>query len=132
VSRHRFNPVVGALLALAIGMAPAAVSPVLAEYGDVILNKRAEKNGQRPVVFPHWFHRIRYQCKVCHSELGFVMRAGGNDVLMSDIIDGKFCGMCHNGSIAWGVEQCDLCHSGKPGLKSQIIGGPPTGGPGRW
>ena len=103
-----------------------------AEYGDVILNKRAELEGVRPVVFPHWFHRIRFRCKVCHQELGFQMRAGSNDVLMSDIIDGKFCGMCHNNRIAWGPERGDLCHSGLKGLKSGIVGGNQTSGPGRW
>ena len=106
--------------------------PAQAEYADVVLNKRAEKEGVRPVVFPHWFHRIRFRCKVCHSELGFKMRAGSNDVLMSDIVDGKFCGMCHNDRIAWGAANCDLCHSGKPGLKSGIYGGDETAGPGRW
>ena len=103
-----------------------------AEYGDVVLNRRSETNGVRPVVFPHWFHRIRFQCKVCHNELGFRMRAGANDVMMSDIIDGKFCGMCHNNDIAWGAERCDLCHSGLRGLKSGIYGGHETTGPGRW
>ena len=44
-----------------------AHAPSQAEYGDVVLNKHAEKNGMRPVVFPHWFHRIRFQCKVCHA-----------------------------------------------------------------
>ncbi len=103
-----------------------------AEYGDVVLNKRSERAGLRPVVFSHWFHRIRYRCKVCHYELGFRMRAGANDVLMADIIDGKFCGMCHNNDIAWGPERCDLCHSGRPGLPSRIFGGHETLGPGRW
>jgi c(7)-type cytochrome triheme protein len=112
---------------LALGTAPAA-----AEYADVLINKRSEQEGMRPVVFPHWFHRIRFRCKVCHNELGFKMRAGGNDVLMADIIDGRFCGMCHNGQIAWSPENCDLCHSGKPGLKTQIFGGHQTSGPGRW
>jgi c(7)-type cytochrome triheme protein len=118
-----------ALLAVLVlgGMAPAA-----AEYADVLINNRSEKEGMRPVVFPHWFHRIRFRCKVCHNELGFKMRAGGNDVLMADIIDGRFCGMCHNGEIAWSPENCDLCHSGKPGLKTQIFGGHQTSGPGRW
>lgn len=106
--------------------------PVHAEYGDVVLNKRAEQAGVRPVVFPHWFHRIRFRCKVCHSELGFQMRAGSNDVLMVDIIDGKFCGMCHNDRVAWGAANCDLCHSGKPGLPSGIYGGASTSGPGKW
>lgn len=104
----------------------------LAEYGDVVLNRRAEHEGVRPVVFPHWFHRIRFRCKVCHSELGFKMRAGANQVLMADIIDGRFCGMCHNAQVAWGPDRCDLCHSGKPGLKSGIFGGSETSGPGRW
>ena len=103
-----------------------------AEYGDVVINKRSDAAGVRPVVFPHWFHRIRYQCKVCHQELGFKMRAGANDVLMADIIEGKFCGMCHNGEIAWSSERCDLCHSGKPGLAARIYGGHETMGPGRW
>lgn len=103
-----------------------------AEYGDVVINKRSEREGMRPVVFPHWFHRMRFLCKVCHHELGFKMRAGANEVRMADIIEGKFCGMCHNNDIAWGVERCDLCHSGKPGLESRIYGGHETLGPGRW
>jgi c(7)-type cytochrome triheme protein len=121
------------LFALALlGVIALAAPPVPAEYGDVVLNKRSEAGGVRPVVFPHWFHRIRFRCKVCHHELGFEMRAGANDVRMADISDGKFCGMCHNGDIAWGAERCNLCHSGKPGLKSGIYGGHQTGGPGRW
>lgn len=107
-------------------------APAHAEYGDVVLNKRSEKEGVRPVIFPHWFHRIRFRCKVCHDELGFKMRAGANDVRMVDIANGKFCGMCHNGQIAWGAERCDLCHSGKPGQKSRIHGSHETLGPGRW
>ena len=106
--------------------------PVQAEYGDVVLNKRSDANGVRPVIFPHWFHRIRFQCKVCHHELGFRMRAGSNDVQMADILDGRFCGLCHNGSVAWGPERCELCHSGKPGLVPGIRGGAQTSGPGRW
>lgn len=120
---------VGGLLAIWLA---ALCMPTQAEYADVVLNRRAEKEGVRPVVFPHWFHRIRFRCKVCHSELGFQMRAGSNDVLMSDIIEGRFCGMCHNDRIAWGPANCDLCHSGKRGLPSGIYGGDATAGPGRW
>jgi len=117
------------LIALSVVM---VVAPAEAEYGDVVLNKRSDKEGMRPVVFPHWFHRIRFRCKVCHDELGFKMRAGANDVRMVDIANGKFCGMCHNGQIAWGAERCDLCHSGRRGLESRIHGGDQTLGPGRW
>ncbi|WP_426417200.1 cytochrome c3 family protein [Aestuariirhabdus sp. LZHN29] len=107
-------------------------TPLQAEYADVVLNKRAEAEGMRPVIYPHWFHRIRFRCKVCHNELGFEMRAGANDVTMAEIIDGKFCGMCHNGQIAWSTEHCDRCHTGLPGLKSGIRGDSETSGPGRW
>ena len=103
-----------------------------AEYADVVINRQAEKNGMRPVIFPHWFHRIRFRCKVCHAELGFKMRAGSNTITMTDIIEGKFCGACHNNDIAWSPENCDLCHSGKPGLPTGVFGGHETSGPGRW
>lgn len=107
-------------------------SVVRAEYADVVINRQAEKNGMRPVVFPHWFHRIRFRCKVCHAELGFKMRAGSNPITMTDIIEGRFCGACHNNDIAWSPENCDLCHSGRPGLPTGVFGGHETSGPGRW
>ena len=121
------------LLALFVALCALALPrPGSAEYADVVLNKRAEAQQMRPVVFPHWFHRIRFRCSVCHTELGFQMRAGANDVSMKEIADGKFCGACHNGQVAWSTERCDLCHSGKPGLKSGVYGGHRTSGPGVW
>ena len=115
-----------------IAFAFVHVPDVWSEYGDVVLNRRSEQAGMAPVVFPHWFHRVRFRCMVCHSELGFEMRAGANDVTMNEIVQGKFCGRCHNGEIAWTTENCGLCHSGMPGLKSGIHGGHKTLGPGRW
>jgi len=106
--------------------------PAWAEYGDVVLNRYSSTAGVRPVIYNHWFHRIRFRCKVCHHELGFEMRVGANDVTMTDLSEGRFCGMCHDNQVAWGLENCDLCHSGKPGLKTGIRGGHRTLGPGRW
>jgi len=103
-----------------------------AEYADVVLNKNSDKEGVRPVIFPHWFHRIRFQCRVCHQELGFEMRVGSNKVTMEGIIDGKFCGACHDGETAWSADNCDLCHSALPGTESSIKGGHRTMGPGTW
>lgn len=91
-----------------------------AEYGDIVINNYASEAGIRPVIFPHWFHRIRFTCKVCHADLGFKFEAGGNKITMADILDQRFCGACHNGEIAWNIENCGLCHSGKEGLKTQI------------
>ena len=119
-------------LVLVILSAPVILHDASAEYADVVLNRLSEANDMRPVIFPHWFHRIRFRCKVCHHELGFEMRAGANEITMGKIIDGQYCGMCHNGEIAWPVENCDLCHNGLPGLKTGIRGGSQTTGPGRW
>lgn len=91
-----------------------------AEYGDVVINEYSEEAGMRPVVFPHWFHRIRYRCKVCHGDLGFAFKAGGNDINMVKIIDGQYCGACHDGDIAWSIENCDLCHTATPKTPTQV------------
>ena len=117
-------------LVLALGL--AVVGPAGAEYGDVVLDRNSTREGMRAVVFPHWFHRIRFRCKVCHSELGFKMRAGANSIQMNDIINGRFCGMCHNGQIAWTPDRCDLCHTARKGVKPGIYGSSETTGPSRW
>ena len=111
-----------AVLGLPVMLALAWVEvPVArAEYGDVVINNYSDAAGMRPVVFPHWFHRLRFRCKVCHSDLGFKLKAGGNGINMVKIIDGQFCGACHNGDVAWPVENCDLCHTGKPGTPTQV------------
>ena len=115
----------GASVALVIAMSVfwsgvAVHRAAHAEYGDVVINQYSDDAGMRPVVFPHWFHRIRFRCKVCHADLGFKFQAGGNDINMLKIIDGEYCGACHNGEVAWSVENCDLCHSGKPGTPTQV------------
>ena len=99
------------------GLAPRMAH---AEYGDVVINNYSDAAGMRPVVFPHWFHRVRFRCKVCHADLGFQFKAGGNQINMLKIIDGQFCGSCHNGQLAWSAENCNLCHSAKPGTPTQV------------
>jgi c(7)-type cytochrome triheme protein len=97
-----------------------AVELARAEFGDIVINNYSDPAGMRPAVFPHWFHRIRFACKVCHADLGFKFKAGGNEINMVKIIDGQYCGACHNGNIAWSVDNCDLCHSAKPGTVTQV------------
>lgn len=109
----------GVLLALA-GALFVDIQDAQAEYGDVVINNHSDGAGMRPVIFPHWFHRVRFACKVCHADLGFKFKAGGNDINMVKIIDGQFCGACHNGEVAWSVENCNLCHSAKPGTPTQV------------
>jgi c(7)-type cytochrome triheme protein len=63
---------------------------------------------------------MRYACKSCHSDIGFPFKAGGSKVNMLNIISGEYCGACHNGQIAWSVENCDLCHSALPNTPTQV------------
>jgi c(7)-type cytochrome triheme protein len=111
------------LLYVVLAVLMVVVLPVddaRAEYGDVVINNYSDAAGMRPAIFPHWFHRVRFRCKVCHADLGFKFKAGGNEINMVKIIDGQFCGACHNGELAWSVENCNLCHSGKPGTPTQV------------
>ncbi|MDH5572363.1 MAG: hypothetical protein OEY89_11395, partial [Gammaproteobacteria bacterium] len=81
-------------------------------YGDIIMDKTAAgmKAGDvEAVLFPHWFHRIRFRCKVCHEDV-FKTEKGGNDVNMDAISAGESCGMCHDGAIATNSLECESCH----------------------
>ncbi len=121
LARRPARPLAAWLLLLAAMLALALPSqPARAEYGDVVMNNYSDAAGMRPVVFPHWFHRIRYRCKVCHADLGFKFKAGGNEINMLKVIDGQFCGACHNGEVAWSIENCNMCHSAKPGTPTQV------------
>lgn len=104
---------------LVVMAASSTQNVAYAEYGDIVLNNYSDQTGVRPVIFPHWFHRIRYACKACHSNLGFKFKAGGSDINMLNIVNGEQCGACHNGEIAWATENCDLCHSAKPGTPTK-------------
>ena len=63
-------------------------------------------------VFPHWVHRIRYECRTCHTRL-FEAKSGAQLVTMADIQQGKACGACHDGTTAFraGFGNCQRCHA---------------------
>lgn len=98
---------------LLAGLLSLAAPASFSEYGDVVLDRYKDvmaEVGLQPVVFPHWTHRIRFKCKTCHESI-FPMKRGASDITMSAIIDGQYCGQCHNGKIAWDPLYCDRCHS---------------------
>lgn len=71
-------------------------------------------------VFPHWVHRIRYTCNVCHTGL-FTPEAGSNAITMQQISAGEACGTCHDGRTAFaaGFGNCQRCH-----LEATALNGP--------
>lgn len=82
--------------------------------GDLVFEREGEVEGSDafpPSVFPHWVHRVRYRCYVCHPA-PFAMQQGANAITMESIKQGQYCGACHNGQTAFSVEfkNCARCH----------------------
>ena len=93
---------------IAVGL--VAVKDGHAEYGDIVLNSKSvsmQKAGVDRAVFTH-----RFKCKVSHEDI-FSLKKGANDINMAAIMNGEFCGKCHNGLVAWEPLYCDRCHSCK-------------------
>lgn len=99
---------------LLVGLIVAGAGAGYAALGDLVFERKGEVEGSAafpPSVFPHWVHRVRYRCYVCHPA-PFAMELGANAVTMDAIKKGEFCGACHNGQIAFNVEfqNCARCH----------------------
>ena len=79
--------------------------------------KALEEAGLAPVLYPHWKHRLLFECKVCHNSI-FRMQRWTNRISQKKIVAGEQCGICHNGKIAFSAnndEHCGKCHiAGKP------------------
>jgi len=85
------------------------------KYGNVVMRRKSSKAGMAPVVFSHWSHRARYTCRVCHLELGFSMRSGDTGITREQYLEGRYCGACHDGKVAFNARnedasQCGKCH----------------------
>jgi cytochrome c oxidase cbb3-type subunit 2 len=82
-------------------------------YGDVAWERQAPANGEQvpAAVFPHWFHRARFSCAVCHPAIT-QMKKGGSGITMDGLREGRFCAVCHNAKRAFSVsfETCARCH----------------------
>ncbi len=98
------------------------------EYGTVVINNYSYAKGAPPVVFPHWLHRSKFTCRLCHVDLGFAMKTGETMVTCEDNKVGIYCGACHDGKEVFGregvetikdteVKNCDRCHSYKKDFK---------------
>jgi len=76
----------------------------------------------RAVIFEHKFHLgQKFDCQSCHPEL-FAQKAGEvekkEDFTMAAFNRGKYCGKCHDGTVAFSVNtKCNWCHIGVQGHK---------------
>ena len=79
-----------------------------------------------PVRFPHSAHNLWMSCDMCHDTI-FKPEIDGNDISMSKILDGEYCGLCH-GAVAFPLTECNRCHSvvgeGQvPAVSGAVVGG---------
>ena len=89
------------------------------EYGNILIDRISTANGQKAVSFSHWLHRTRFTCRVCHGELDFLMKVNATEITEQANTNGRFCGACHNGKIAFRHDgNCEKCHNGRIGYSS--------------
>jgi c(7)-type cytochrome triheme protein len=99
-----------ALTVLAVLACVLCFTMAFALPGDIVF-PRKEMQELPSAVFPHWFHRMRFRCFVCHPQI-FPMRVTSEGITMDEIRAGRFCGTCHNDKIAWrpSYDTCPRCH----------------------
>lgn len=61
------------------------------------------------VIYPHEMHTYWLKCEVCHPSI-FIPAKGQNNMTMVGIVNGEWCGRCHN-RIAFPLTDCKRCHS---------------------
>jgi len=100
-----------AALSLAAGVAIAASYP----EAPIVYDKPV-----RGVIFSHKTHVEKgLACDMCHNHL-FKQQAKkaqeNKDFVMESLYQGKYCGACHNGSLAFASNtRCATCHIGVKG-----------------
>jgi c(7)-type cytochrome triheme protein len=68
----------------------------------------AKQVGIPKIVFSHKKHAVWNGCELCHPEI-FGVTKSANKYSMSDIFEGRYCGVCH-GSVAFPSLDCQRCH----------------------
>lgn len=84
--------------------------------GDIIYTK--------PVKSVHFSHKVHVDkkgltCDMCHNgsfEMEALKAQENADFTMESLYQGKYCGVCHNGTMAFASNtRCASCHSGVKG-----------------
>ncbi len=61
------------------------------------------------VRFPHKPHTQWLACSNCHPKI-FIPREGANDISMTKVLRGQYCGRCHD-KVSFSLFVCERCHS---------------------
>ncbi len=66
--------------------------------------------GMPDIIFSHKKHTVWNGCEVCHPDIFIGVKQGVTRYSMTEIFDGKYCGVCH-GKVAFPLLDCQRCHT---------------------
>lgn len=74
----------------------------------------------KAVIFDHFTHtELGMNCEECHNgifKMSIAETEASSDFTMQSLYEGKYCGACHNGEIAFpSSARCNVCHIGVKG-----------------
>jgi c(7)-type cytochrome triheme protein len=109
-----FRIVVSIVVVLVLALAAsAAAQSALRLPPDFVF--RGAEGSPGTVTFDHRSHldEKKPACTTCHPAVFRILKTGGTVPLRVDHASmdaGRQCGTCHNGTRAFGLDQCALCH----------------------
>ncbi len=65
--------------------------------------------GMPEIIFSHAKHTVWNGCELCHPEIFGAVKKGTVKYSMSEIFEGKYCGVCHV-TVAFPIQDCQRCH----------------------
>lgn len=69
----------------------------------------AKVEGMPSIIFSHKKHTVWNGCELCHPEIFIGVKKGKTQYSMTEIYEGKYCGVCHN-NVAFPLLDCQRCH----------------------
>lgn len=84
--------------------------------GEIVFTKPL-----KAVLFSHKIHadKLELGCDLCHAnnfEMAALKAQEKSDFTMASLAEGKYCGSCHNGTMAFSSNtRCASCHVGVKG-----------------
>jgi c(7)-type cytochrome triheme protein len=66
--------------------------------------------GMPEIIFSHKKHTVWSGCEGCHPDIFIGVKKGTTKYTMTEIFDGKYCGVCHS-TVAFPTLDCQRCHA---------------------
>ena len=92
----------------------AAAAWSVTNPATIRMERPDDSDDPAPALFRHWKHQKTYKCYVCHARL-FSKYEKATDITHERMDQGKYCGACHDGRVAFQPHaddvDCEVCHA---------------------